>query len=69
MVDVFFEKICSICKNNKSCNNCIVISEKPTESLKKIYCANYIKDDSKIVPYKQPLIVTALKKHIKYTEK
>ena len=60
MVDVI-KKLCCSCKNNnlgnKNCNKKIIIIEgKETKCYK---CENYIKDESKIIPYQKPLEITA----------
>lgn len=68
MEDVFLKEICSICKNKKNCNGYSIISQEGENFIKRTYCTNYIKDESKIVPYEQPLIVTAEKDYVKYRE-
>lgn len=69
MIDVFINKICCCC-SNKNCNKkmaqvAIVISKDCTT----YKCNDYIKNNKKIVPYKEPLIVTAPREYVTKKEK
>lgn len=68
MVDIFEEKICTICKlnNTSKCKKNICIKEE--KNIETTYCYNYVKDSSKIEPYIEPLIVTANRDYINKIE-
>lgn len=53
MEDIFKKEICSICKNNINCKYLSII-ESNIDSIKLINCKKYLKDESKIVPFKEP---------------
>ena len=58
MVDVFKEKICNYCRNTE-CKNNIVIKDEQGVIYSK--CTDYLRDDSKIMPYEKPAFITAKK--------
>lgn len=68
MVDVFEEQICSICKKHDILNCKKAIFVKEEKNMKTIYCNDYDKDETKIVPYVQPLFVTAERDYINKVE-
>lgn len=61
MVDMFEKKMCDCCKNN-NCNHKIEIIKRNNLIIHK--CYEYVKDESKIVPYQEPLIVTAERDYV-----
>lgn len=61
MVDMFVNKMCYYCSNNK-CNKQIeIINVKNCITYK---CNEYIKNKNKIVPYQKPLLVIAKRDHV-----
>lgn len=56
MVDMFYEKICNCCKNTNCEKNIVINSEAGVTSYK---CNQYIKDDTKVIPYEKPAFITA----------
>lgn len=66
MVDMFVKKMCYYCCNNNCSNNLKVIK---TDNCTTYKCDEYIKDESKIVPYVEPLFVTAERDYVTKTEK
>ncbi|MGN1327644.1 MAG: hypothetical protein ACI4VQ_06205 [Clostridia bacterium] len=61
MVDMFVDKMCLYCSNNK-CNKQIEITKSKNYTTYK--CNEYIKNKIKVVPYREPLVITAERKHI-----
>lgn len=53
MEDIFKKRICSICRNIGNCNS-FNLEYKQENDVKIISCKNYLKDESKIVPFKEP---------------
>lgn len=66
MVDIFENKMCNYCKNS-NCDKNIIVNN--SEGVTVYKCENYIKDESKIVPYEQPLIITAKRRYINFFER
>lgn len=68
MVDIFEEKICTICKkhNTINCKKTIIIKEE--KNIRILSCESYGKDSNKIIPYIEPLIVTANRDYVHKTE-
>ena len=66
MVDIFENKMCNCCKNPQCNKEITVISNEGVTTYK---CESYIKDESKIVPYEEPLIITAKRKYINLYER
>lgn len=65
MVDIFKKGMCNYCKNKK-CNKKII---KDINKGVVIYkCEEYIKDNSKIEPYVEPLLVTAKRSYVQERE-
>ncbi len=67
MVDVFEKYICSCCKTTQ-CDHKIII-ENINKKITICKCEQYIKDKRKIIPYVQPLIVTAERDYVNKKEK
>lgn len=61
MVDMFVNKMCYYCSNDK-CKRKITIYNSNGCYVYK--CCEYIKDKSKIVPYQEPLVVTAERDYV-----
>lgn len=61
MIEIFVNKMCCYCKNNK-CNHKVEILNNNNCTTYK--CNEYIKDENKIVPYEEPLYVTAEREYI-----
>lgn len=66
MVDIFENKMCNYCKNSE-CNKEITVIN--NEGVTTYRCKNYIKDEAKIIPYEEPLIITAKRKYINLYER
>lgn len=66
MVDMFVEKMCNYCLNN-NCNKKVEV--KKIKNCTTYKCDEYIKDESKIVPYQEPLLVTAERSYVTKREK
>lgn len=66
MVDMFETKMCNYCKNS-NCKKTIVV--RCDKNLVTFKCREYIRDDSKIKVYEEPLVVTAKRDYIRYAEK
>ena len=65
MIKIFVNKMCCYCKNNQ-CNHEVEILNNNNCTTYK--CNEYIKDENKIIPYEEPLFVTAPRKYIKDKE-
>lgn len=65
MIDVFVNKMCNYCLNN-NCHNKIKITKHKNCIIYK--CDEYIKNKSKVVAYKAPLIVTAERDYVSKKE-
>ena len=66
MVDIFENKMCNYCKNSECNKEIIIINNGGNVTYK---CNNYLKDETKIVPYEKPLIITAKRKYINLYER
>ena len=66
MVDMFIEKMCNYCLNSNCTKKIRIENEKKCTTYK---CDEYIKDKSKIVPYQEPLIVTAERSYVTKRER
>lgn len=66
MVDMFVEKMCNYCLNN-NCSKKVEV--KKIKNYTTYKCDEYIKDESKIVPYQEPLLVTAERSYVTKREK
>lgn len=64
MEEIFNRQICSVCKK---CNNCNkkTIEYKIENDVNVYFCTFYKRDSKKIIPYKEPLIVTAKRDYMK----
>ena len=65
MVDVFESKMCNCCRNS-NCNKRIVVNS--NEGLTMYKCEEYVKDESKIIPFEKPVIATARYSHNDFYE-
>ena len=66
MVDIFENKMCNYCRNSECDKNIVIINSEGVTTYK---CSKYIKDESKIIPYAAPPIITAKRKYIDYYER
>ena len=66
MVDVFVSNICCYCSNNNCSKSVEIVEEKGCTTYR---CKNYKKDKKKIVPYQEPLIVTAERDYVTKKER
>lgn len=65
MVDVFVDKMCCYCSNNNCSKKVEIIKIKNCTTYK---CNEYIKNNTKIVPYREPLAITAERDYVTKTE-
>ena len=65
MTDTMIKYLCSTCKGNCE-RGLTIIRTKDTIELK---CFDYVPDKSKIIGYKEPLVVTAKRKYVAEVEK
>lgn len=61
MIDMFVYNMCSYCLNN-NCNQKVEIIE--TKNCTTYKCNEYVKDKKKIIPYQEPLVVTAERSYV-----
>ena len=61
MIDMFVSKMCYCCLNDKCSHNLEIENIKGCTTYK---CNEYIRDKSKIIPYEEPLIVTAERNYV-----
>lgn len=61
MVDIFVDKICYYCSNNRCHKKVEIIKVKNCTTYK---CDEYKKNKTKIIPYQKPLLVTAERDYI-----
>jgi hypothetical protein len=61
MIDMFVEKMCYSCLNNKCNRNIEILKIKSCTTYR---CNEYVKDKTKIIPYEEPLIVTAERSYV-----
>lgn len=69
MENVFLEKVCFVCKNYKTENCSKIIQKEIKNGITITSCKTYLKDSSKIEPYKKPLIVTADRNYVNNVER
>ena len=61
MVDMFVDKMCNYCLNG-NCNKKVeIIQNKNCTTYK---CNEYIRNQIKIVPYQEPLVITAERDYV-----
>lgn len=61
MVNVFIDKVCCCCSNNNCSKQVDIIKTRNCTTYK---CNEYIKDKKKIIPYQEPLKVTAEREYV-----
>ena len=61
MIDVFINNVCYCCLNDNCSKKVAIIKEKNCTTYK---CNEYIKNKNKIVPYEEPLKVTAEREYV-----
>jgi hypothetical protein len=61
MVDIFEKELCNYCKKTQCIRKII---KKQSNNVITLKCEEYEKDESKIIPYEPPLIVTAKRDYI-----
>lgn len=61
MIDMFVNKMCYCCLNDKCSQNVEIIKVKGCTTYK---CNEYIRNKDKIIPYQEPLIVTAERSYV-----
>lgn len=66
MVDMFVDKMCYYCLNNNCSKKVEMFKNKNCTTYK---CNQYVKDKTKIVPYQEPLIVTAEREYVTKRER
>lgn len=70
MVDMFVKKMCYYCcKDNCSKKVKSKVKVIKLDNCTTYKCDEYVKDESKIVPYVEPLIVTAERDYVSRIEK
>ena len=69
MENIFEEKICLVCKKYNT-DKCPKIIQKEVRRDSSItFCTSYLKDSSKVKPYKKPLLVTAKRDYVNNVER
>lgn len=61
MIDMFVSKMCYCCLNDKCSQNIKIEKIKNCTTYR---CDEYIKNTTKIVPYQEPLLVTADRSYV-----
>ncbi len=61
MVDMFVNKMCCCCSNSRCARQIKIIKIKNCITYK---CNEYIKNKNKIIPYEEPLTITAERDYI-----
>lgn len=61
MINVFMDKICCYCSNDNCSRQVAIIEAKNCTTYK---CTEYVKNKNKIVPYQEPLTVTAEREYV-----
>lgn len=61
MVDVFADKICSYCSKESCSKRIKIVKEKNYTTYK---CDEYERNKNKIIPYQEPLIITAERNYL-----
>lgn len=65
MIDMFVDKVCCYCSNDNCSKKIEIIKEKGYTAYK---CKEYRKNQDKIIPYQEPLIVTAERDYVSKKE-
>ena len=66
MVDMFVDKICYYCLKENCSKKVEMFRDRSCTTYK---CSEYVKDKTKIIPYQEPLIVTAEREYVTRRER